>query len=294
MRTAILLLVSLLSACQALPPLPEWQSPEGRDHPELGQIVELRSGRVLRPAQLLAQLAEEPLLLIGERHDNPDHHALQVWLLQALGERRAQGSLLLEMLDPEQQPRVDAVAGQLRAGRVPADLPAALGWQAGWDWELYGPVLRHALAQPYPLLHANLGREEITAIYRAAPPLQGRLSGASTVREALQTQIESSHCGLLPAAQLPAMLAVQQQRDRRMAERLLAAAQPSMLLAGAFHVRRDLGVPLHLKDLGAPGGTVLMLAEVGEQVSVEQADYVWYTAAQAEQDHCARLRQSVR
>ncbi|MNF08739.1 hypothetical protein D3C80_2092350 [compost metagenome] len=76
-----------------------------------------------------------------------------------------------------------------------------------------------------------------------------------------------------------------------MAESVLAAPQPAVLLAGAFHVRKDLGVPLHLKDLGAgEGNAVLVLAEVGKPVSAESADYVWYTAAQPVQDHCAKLR----
>jgi uncharacterized iron-regulated protein len=87
------------------------------------------------------------------------------------------------------------------------------------------------------------------------------------------------------------MLAVQQQRDRRMAEALLAAPLPSLLIAGAYHVRRELGVPLHLGDLHAEAGTqVLILAEVGSVVSAGSADYVWYTPAQPEQDHCAKLR----
>jgi uncharacterized iron-regulated protein len=56
-------------------------------------------------------------------------------------------------------------------------------------------------------------------------------------------------------------------------------------------VRKDLGVPLHLKDLGAgEGNAVLILAEAGKIVTAESADYVWYTAAQPEQDHCAKLR----
>jgi len=211
-------------------------------------------------------------------------------LLRALAEERPQGSLLLEMLDPQQQALVDAVRREVREGRAPADLPDALGWQRGWDWAQYGALVSHALAQPYPLLHANLGRDEIMSIYRAAPSLQGRKSAAAAVSEALLAQIEVSHCGMLPASQLPAMLAVQQQRDRRMAERTLAAAEPAMLLAGAFHVRRDLGVPLHIEDLSGKSVAVLMLAEVGETVSAAQADYAWYTPAQPEQDHCEQLR----
>ncbi len=290
MRLLLLLVLSLLAACHSLPELPEWQSPEGREHADLGSIVDLRSGATLTPGQLLARLENAERLLVGERHDNPDHHALQLWLLQALAERRAQGSLLLEMLTPEQQARVDTVRADVREGRMADDLPAALAWQDGWDWQLYGPLVRHALAQSYPLLYANLGREDITALYRAARQVNGRASGASAVRDALRAQIRASHCDMLPESQLPAMLAVQQQRDRRMAERLQAAPKPAMLLAGAFHVRRDLGVPLHLEDLSAGAAQVLVLAEVGERVSVEQADFVWYTPAQKEQDHCEQLR----
>lgn len=284
-----LLLATLLAACQAsLPPLPAWQSPEGREHAELGRIHDLRTGQQLTPEQLVDRLAEAPRLLVGERHDNPDHHALQLWLLRALETRREQGSLLLEMLTPDQQQRVDAVRGKIAAGEDPGDLPEALSWKKGWDWTLYGPLVRHALARPYPLLAANLDRPQMLRIYRKQPALRGTLSTAESVRSGLLTQIRVSHCDKLPASQLPAMLAVQQQRDRRMAEALLAAPEPSLLLAGTFHARRDLGVPLHLRDLGAEADSlVLMLEEVGNPVSAAEADFVWYTPAQPERDYCA-------
>jgi uncharacterized iron-regulated protein len=289
---ALLLLVALLSACQAsLPALPAWQSPEGLQDPELGQIVELRTGALLTPAQLLERLAAAPRVLVGERHDNPDHHALQLWLLRALAAQRPQGSLLLEMLTPDQQAKVDQVRAAIAAGKTPQDMLAALAWQPGWAWSLYGPLLQYALRQPYPLLAANLERREIMQIYAQVPQLDGQASTAVPAREALLAQIRQSHCNLLPESQLPAMLAVQQQRDRRMAEALLAAPQPSLLFAGAFHVRRELGVPLHLQDLHAGEAVqVLILAEVGSPVAAESADFVWFTAAQPGQDHCAKLR----
>ncbi len=292
MRIALLLVVALLSACQAsLPTLPAWQSPEGLQQPELGQIIELRTGARLTPEQLLTRLAAAPKVLVGERHDNPDHHALQLWLLRALAAQRPQGSLLLEMLTPDQQVKVDQVRAGIAAGQAPQDILGALGWQPGWAWSLYGPLVQYALRQPYPLLAANLERREVMQIYAQVPQLQGPASTAEPVREALFEQIRQSHCNLLPDSQLPAMLAVQQQRDRRMAEALMAAPEPSLLFAGAFHVRRELGVPLHLQDLDAAEGVqVLILAEVGSQVAAQSADYVWFTPAQPEQDHCAKLR----
>ncbi|MFP6862629.1 ChaN family lipoprotein [Pseudomonas sp.] len=292
MRIVLLLVAALLSACQAsLPALPAWQSPEGLQHAELGQIIELRTGAQLTPAQLLERLAVAPKVLVGERHDNPDHHALQLWLLRALAAQRPQGSLLLEMLTPDQQVKVDQARAAIAAGQAPKDMLDALAWQPGWAWSLYGPLVQHALRQPYPLLAANLERREIMQIYTQVPQLQGQASTAQPVRVALLQQIRQSHCNLLPESQLPAMLAVQQQRDRRMAEALIAAPEPSLLFAGAFHARRELGVPLHLQDLGAAKGVqVLILAEVGSQITAASADFVWYTPAQPEQDHCAKLR----
>ncbi|MEN5216667.1 ChaN family lipoprotein [Pseudomonas pudica] len=283
-----LCLVLVLGGCQAnLPPLPAWQSSEGRSHAELGHIVDLANGQLISPEQLVQHLSAAPRVLVGEKHDNPDHHALQLWLLRALQGQRVQGSLLLEMLQPEQQPLLDKLAGQ----PLPADLPKALAWQDGWDWQMYGPIVTEALQQRVPLLAANLSTGEMRQAYRQPASLPGERSNAPAVKAALLEHVRAGHCGMLPESQLPAMLAVQQQRDRRMAERLLAAPQPAVLLAGAYHVRKDLGVPLHLADLQAQGeGKVLLLAEVGEQVEAGEADFVWYTAATPEQDYCAQLR----
>ncbi|MFJ2284174.1 ChaN family lipoprotein [Pseudomonas sp. NPDC087803] len=278
MRGMWLLAVLLLAGCQhvAAPP------------PVSGEIRDLHSGQVLTAQELLTRLGKPHQLIIGEQHDNADHHTLQLWLLQALGEQRPQGSLLLEMLTPNQQPKVDQVR---HAATPPTDLATALAWQDGWDWNLYGPIVRFALTQPYPLLAANLDDSEIRTFYRQPPALSGVRSNAATVKATLFEQISDSHCGLLPKSQMPAMLAVQQQRDRRMAERLLAAPKPSLLLAGAWHARKDVGVPLHVLDLGedrAP--TVLLLAEQGAEVTAAMADYVWFTPATPAQDYCAQMR----
>ncbi len=278
MRLMVILAVLMLSACQHVSKPP----------PVVGEIRDLHSGERLTAQELLARLAKPSRLIVGEQHDNRDQHELQRWLLQALGERRPQGSLLLEMLTPDQQLRVDDVR---HASTQPADLPGALAWQSGWDWNLYGPIIRFALTQPYPLLAANLDTVEVRALYAQPPALSGTRSNAAPVKSELLAQISESHCGLLPQSQLPAMLAVQQQRDRRMAERLLAAPTPSLLFAGAHHARKDVGVPIHVLDLGAPEApVVLMLAQQGGEVTAAMADYVWYTPDTPVPDYCAEMR----
>jgi len=281
MRLMMILAVLMLSACQhvSVPP------------PIVGEIRDLRTGQTLTAQELVMRLAKPSRLIVGEQHDNRDHHALQRWLLQALGEQRPQGSLLLEMITPDQQQRVDDVR---HASTLPADLPDALAWEPGWDWNLYGPVVRFALTQPYPLLAANLNTVEVRAFYAQPPILSGARSNTASVKAELLTQISESHCGLLPASQMPAMLAVQQQRDRRMVERLLAAPTPALLFAGAYHARKDVGVPIHALDLGASEApTVLMLVQQGSEVTAAMADYVWYTPATPAPDYCAEMRKTL-
>lgn len=127
-------------------------------------IRDLKSGQVLTARQLAERLATASHVLVGEQHNNPDHHALQLWLLQALADRRPQGSLLLEILTASQQAHVDAARAGIATSSYPADLCAALNWQPRWDWDVYGPVLRFALAQPYPLLAAGPDPDDNAAI----------------------------------------------------------------------------------------------------------------------------------
>ena len=287
MRALLILSLLLLGACRGTPVMPDLPV-----QAQSGAIEDLRTGQALSPEELVIRLSRAPRVIVGEQHDHPEHHALQLWLLQALATQRAQGSLLLEMLTPDQQPRVDSLRQHRATQGLPADLPGALAWSPGWDWALYGPVVRYALLQPYPVLAANLDNFEVRNIYRQAPALSGEHSNAASVRDELLQQIRDSHCGLLPESQMPAMLAVQQQRDRRMAERLLAAPTPALLFAGAFHARKDVGLPVHLLDLDSSNGAVvLMLAQKGKQVPLQSADYVWYSAQLPDKDYCAQMRQ---
>ena len=67
MRIWVILAGLLLSACQHVSAPPQ----------VVGEIRDLRSGQVLTAEQLLARLSRPERVLIGEQHDNADHHAAQ-------------------------------------------------------------------------------------------------------------------------------------------------------------------------------------------------------------------------
>ncbi|MEL5362254.1 ChaN family lipoprotein [Serratia ureilytica] len=275
MRYLILLAALALGACSQTP-----VKTPASDVASLGNITDLHSGATLTPEQLLTRLAQQPRVIVGEKHDNPYHHQIEQWLVQQLPQRRPQGSVLMEMINPNQQAQVDKVKQWLQSDPTVRDGRVAelIAWQPGWEWALYGGVTMAAMRAPYPLWSANLDRSEIAAFYQQPQFPAGQLSSQPAVRKALEETIRISHGGQIEAAQLHAMLAIQQQRDRRMAERLLAAPTPALLIAGGYHAAKSVGVPLHVRDLQpAAAPTVLMLAEPGVQVDAHTADYLWIT-----------------
>ncbi|AWC81481.1 TPA: ChaN family lipoprotein [Serratia marcescens] len=275
MRYLILLAALALGACSQTP-----VKTPASDVASMGNITDLHSGATLTLEQLLTRLAQQPRVIVGEKHDNPYHHQIEQWLVQQLPQLRPQGSVLMEMINPNQQAQVDKVKQWLQSDPTVRDGRVAelIAWQPGWEWALYGGVTMAAMRAPYPLWSANLDRSEIAAFYQQPQFPAGQLSSQPAVRKALEETIRTSHGGQIEAAQLHAMLAIQQQRDRRMAERLLAAPTPALLIAGGYHAAKSVGVPLHVRDLQpAAAPTVLMLAEPGVQVDAHTADYLWIT-----------------
>jgi len=273
MKKLLILASLLLAACAQHPAPPSLTS---------SSIKDLHTGETLTPEQLLARLAKQPRVIVGEKHDNPAHHQIEAWLVENLPAQRPQGSVLMEMLTPSQQPAVESTKRLMQAQPELSATKVAeqLKWQKGWDWSMYGQVVMPAIQAPYPLLAANLDRSEIMAFYQKPTFPAGANSADPQVREAIADTIKVSHQQNIEPEQLHVMLAIQQQRDRRMAERLLAAPTPALLIVGGYHAKRNVGVPVHVRDLQPEAQvTVLMLAEQGAEVDKRQADYLWITAA---------------
>lgn len=255
-------------------------------------LVELASGRSLDVAALLAQLRSADVVLLGEQHDNPHHHARRGELVVALAGSGAA-----------------VVAEHLRRGAqvaFGADLVASLadaGFDArGWSWPLHEPLFA-ALARSGLALHGgNLTPEQARAIARggesALPPdLAARLAAAPLSPAAaarLDEALMDGHCGLLPARALPGLRAAQRARDAAMLQALQGCGgRPALLLAGNGHVRLDYGVGQLLRT-AAPAARVLAIGfgELGETRLPEASVYThyWRTPAVERGDPCERLR----
>ena len=299
-------------ALQATAPLPAWQAPLGREHPLTGRVWEVRGERFVTPATLAAELAGARYVLLGEKHDNPDHHRLQAWVLEELRARGRAPVVAFEMLHAGQ---AEALARHLaeRPGEL-AGLAEAVGWaSSGWpEWSLYEPIFAAAVVAGWRLATANLPPAEVRRIAtegfaalgaeRAAALGLDRPLGAAA-EASLAAEIEASHCGHATPALVAGMSAAQRVRDAVMADALLAAGDGgAVLIAGAGHVRRDRGVPWYLAARGVADRVVsLALVEVQDGVEDPQAaragfdgslpfDYLWFTPRVDDEDPCEKFR----
>ncbi|MBC5790683.1 ChaN family lipoprotein [Providencia sp. JUb39] len=247
---------------------------------QAGKIIDLDSGKSITPQQLIQELAASPRVIVGEKHDNIYHHQIEQWVAQEMQQIRPQGAVLLEMLTPDQQSRVNNVQKQMQGNPYIRDekLQEILHWNSGWPWAQYGELVKYLLAQPSPVLAANINRDAVLKAYDNPPTITGTHSTQPVIQELISETIKRSHNGELDDKQAKKMLVIQQLRDRAMAQGLLDAPAPALLFAGGYHATRAIGVPLHMLDL-APDEPlkVLIISEQGEEIDNLHADYVWYT-----------------
>jgi uncharacterized iron-regulated protein len=300
------LLLAGLTGCAAIPQ----KSPvHAMQTMQTGKFWDSSAQRHVTADALIRQALASDIVLLGETHDNPDHHALQLQILRAVADAGNPAALAMEQYDLEQQRDIDAI---LRAQKTDADkldaLRKAMG--PGWSWQEYRALLAFALERRIPIVAANISRDALRQASRTGTPAPGEKKTGGVVltenwsaaqQAQLEREIETGHCGMLPAPAVVAMSRAQRIRDAVMADRLLGAGTGRVIgILGRGHVRKDLGVP-HYLQVRAPARRVLSvgLLETASNASKtvpeaaggaldELYDYVAYTPARKrETDPCA-------
>lgn len=223
---------------------------------------------------LLKNLAATRVVLLGERHDDADHHRWQLQVIAALHAQQPNLVIGIEMLPRRAQPVLDQwVAGQL----TESDLLTRTEWARVWgfDASMYLPILHFARLNRIPVAAVNVDRaivSEVGAKGLAAVPEEQRegVGAPAAARRAYRDRLEqvfrehgSSSDG---AAAFDRFVQAQLFWDRGFAEGLAAAAKrpgdPLVVgIMGSGHLAHGDGVPHQLADLGFPGSAVLLPVE---------------------------------
>jgi len=320
--TGMIALAAILLAAtgvQAVPQSGNWQASALVDHPLVGRVWSTREQRFAGPDDVLEAARRASFVLLGEKHDNPDHHRLQAWIVERSA---APGDgVVFEMLSAEEETALTEV---WRGGDTDLEaLGQALRWEErGWfTWAIYRPIFgaiaetgavprtgdvardkRKAVSRGFDILGPGVARE-----WALDRPLE------DPARAALARHIVDGHCGLLPSEAVGPVINVQRARDAAMAQALLksgagAAPQRRFLIAGGGHARKDYGVPWYLRARGVAEKDILVIAmlEVDEGETDPQAalgvaedgaapaDYVWFTPRVDTQDPCEKYAEQLK
>jgi len=281
LRISSLLACVALAACAHSPP-----------DTLAGRIWDARAERYIAPEELFQRAAQSRHVLLGETHDNAEHHRLQLRMLEALAGRGETRVLAMEQFDSERQAALDAARATGADAERLAD--AAQFERKGWNWPLYKPLVEFALAHGWPLAGANLSRTDARTV--VADPMRSGLAPPSPALLAgLERDIVEGHCGAAPpAARLAGMVEAQRARDARMAAVLAAQRTGTVLIAGIGHVRRDRAVPVYLGSSDVLSVGFLEVQE-GKRAPRDyfdgfatpaSFDYAWFTPRAQREDPC--------
>lgn len=297
-----------------------WRTPLYQDHVLAGTIWKPSAQRFATRGEIYAALKKADFLLIGEKHDNADHHWLQAKLVSEVAAVGRTGAVVFEMLTDSQQEALDA-----HLAAHPGDaagIGAAVGWEdSGWPaWKMYQPIAQQAMYNDMPLLAGGVEREVTKKVAREGPNALGEERAAELMldrpisgemRAEMRQVIFESHCRQLPEPMLDPMVAVTLVKDATMADRMIGARQAPesdlpVLVAGTGHVRVDWGVPMHLSRRTA-GARIVAIAllevekEAIDPISYAERfggrlpfDFVWFTPRVDDKDPCEVFAEQLR
>ncbi|HJK96303.1 MAG TPA: ChaN family lipoprotein, partial [Polyangiaceae bacterium LLY-WYZ-14_1] len=129
-------------------------------------LLDGRTGRRLDQRALVRRLAQAQVIYVGEKHDRPAHHQVQLEVIDRVG-ALGPAAVGLEMVQRPFQAALDAYAIDGDEDALLAGTEWTKRW--GYDFRLYRPILRHAAQAGMPLVALNARREITRAVAREGP-----------------------------------------------------------------------------------------------------------------------------
>lgn len=249
--------------------------------------------------RLFAQLSQRRAVLLGEAHDNADHHRWQLHTIAGLHALHPQIAIALEMFPHRLQGVLDRwVAGEL----TQSELLAQTQWRSVWgqDEALYMPIFEFARMHRGPMIAVNVERSLVRKVGEqgwAAIP-QGEREGIGDPTPAPPAYVDMLYesfkqHGKEASRTDPAFTNFVQSMlvwDRSMAQGIAEAVSrsPGTIVIGMMgfgHLEDRNGVPRQLAELGVKDAAVLLpwdSSQTCEEMTPELADAVFGIAPRSE------------
>lgn len=313
---SLIFLTVILSGCQLYP-----QYENNQKHFLINKVWSVSEQKYITTDELDNQLINYDVILLGETHDNAEHHQLQARFINVLVQQKQRPGIAFEMLNQNQQ----NIITKFQALENPEtdEFAKVIDWEkSGWpEWSLYRPIFQSTIKNNLTIIAANLNAKQIRKVIKQGtkvltPEYQALLKKYQydkALKKELEQEILAAHCDMLPEKILSPMLSGQQTRDlaitlaiqKGLNSSSSLSRQKIVVIAGTGHTRTDYGIPYYLKN-ERPNTKIINIAfmEVSKDKLKPQDyaedwntksrklpfDYIWFTTRTEREDQCEKMR----
>lgn len=277
----LLLAIVHISASAASPP----ESRHGSGTDGVGAIPALQLDQPRSLDDIIPELADYPVVFVGEVHTRYDHHLIQLHIIESLAARDTRIAIGVEWFQQPFQGAIDRyIAGEIDERELLRETEYFRRWR--YDFRHYAPILRYARQQRIPIIALNIPSEVISGVRDRGidqlPPelrrwLPRTLDRSNTrYRQRLQ-EVFDAH-PQTEFGDFERFHTVQLLWDEAMAERAAEYMDTNpdtqlIVLAGSGHLAYGHGIPARLeRHTGKDAAIVLSQWEAG--MDSRLADYL--------------------
>lgn len=245
-RTIFAALICMSAACSSLVAPSSVHEPyPPTTQPAIGDIQHLPTGSLLSFNQMIAGIRDSRIIYIGETHDNPASHRLQVEIIQALAASSKHNLAVgMEMFHPGQQTVLDA---WVNAELTEKEFIQQSNWYESWglDYAYYRDLMNSLRDLNIPIVALNISKQDKMAVMSGTTPLPTDID--PYYRETLLAYFKGHNHG---SATPESFIQIQSLWDDSMAHAVVNFLQQPdhlndqmIVLAGDNHVRHGYGIP---------------------------------------------------
>jgi uncharacterized iron-regulated protein len=252
--------------------------------------------------QIADRAKQAEIVYLGELHDNPQHHAIQARILEALLADGGRPAIAFEMVPETQQAVLEAA---VKSDASAAEVDRQLAWSAqGWPgFANYWPLFELARKNKLPVVATDLdpavsrriGRRGLGAAGEDPARLRSAMPDDPVRDKAIAQRIRAAHCDQISESRALRMLEGWYARNVVIARRVasgLERAPQVVVIIGRGHQSPG-GVPEQLAAL-RPGTRQLVVGlyeGAADGPTEPLSDILWVTPSRPHPNPCLTLPQ---
>jgi len=333
-----LLLALLIIGCSTttsgskVPDPHEFPQPEKRDDPLIGKIYSSKDYKEVSVTSLTPSLLSSDVIYLGEKHDNREHHEIQMQLIEELVKKDKKPSIGIELFSMDQTGfLMGFVFSKSHHGAPsPEKVEQRLRLNLGWDqrsekmWKNYFSILELAKKHQLTLFGMDIpagiirrmtmkGVENLTGVEKLF--LHSTNLEDETYKKFMFQQFKDGHCGWSDKNLMEKLYGTWLARNDAMAKaiqtiRLQNPKEPTVVLLGGGHSVYKLAVYDRLAylmpevkqlNIGIQEVSIreVELKDYFSSITVDDRtfpppyDYIWFTQRDNYIDPCVQFKKSL-